>query len=252
MSLAVDGLTVRYGGVRAVDGVSLEAATGEFVCILGANGAGKSSLLNAIVGLVRHQAGTVHVDGERIDRLPAHRIARRGVTLVPEGRMVFARMSVKDNLLLSGRLQRTNRGPGPDRTLESILERFPILRERLDAPAGLLSGGQQQMLVLGRALMTGARTVLLDEPSLGLAPIVVVEVFDLLRRLRDEDGLTIVLVEQNARQALAVADRGYVLRNGQVVAVGTAAELRSSGAAEEAYLGRPAARPSTTGAGAPS
>jgi ABC-type branched-subunit amino acid transport system ATPase component len=238
VELAVENLSVRYGGVRALDDVSINAASGEFVCILGANGAGKSSLLNAIVGLVRHQGGSVLVQGERIDQLPAHRIARKGVTLVPEGRMVFAKMSVRENLLLAARLQEANRGSHPPRSLESILDRFPILRERLDAPAGLLSGGQQQMLVLGRALMSGARIILLDEPSLGLAPLIIKEVFDLLGRVRGEEGLTIILVEQNARQALAVADRGYVLRNGRVVAAGAAAELKASGAAEEAYLGR--------------
>jgi branched-chain amino acid transport system ATP-binding protein len=238
LDIAVEGLSVRYGGVRALDDVSIEAADGEFVCILGANGAGKSSLLNAIVGLVRHQAGSITVAGERIDKLPAHRIARKGVTLVPEGRMVFAKLSVEENLLLAARLQRANLGSHSPRTLDSMLARFPILRQRLDAPAGLLSGGQQQMLVLGRALMSGARIILLDEPSLGLAPLIVKEVFELLASLRRDEGLTIILVEQNARQALAVADRGYVLRNGRVVATGTAAELKCSGAAEEAYLGR--------------
>lgn len=234
MEIVADEMVVRYGAVQAVDRVSITASTAEFVCILGANGAGKSSLLNAIMGLVGHQGGTVHIDGERIDHLPAHRIARHGITLVPEGRMVFSRMTVRENLLLAGRLgSETHNGDA----LEQVLDRFPVLRERLDAAAGLLSGGQQQMLVLGRAVMTGAKVVLLDEPSLGLAPLLVTEVFEMLQRLRD-DGMTIVLVEQNARQALAVADRGYVLRNGRVVASGTAAELRSSGATEAAYLGK--------------
>ena len=235
MDLVVEDLSVRYGGVQAVDEVSIEAHSGEFVCILGANGAGKSSLLKAIMGLVRTQSGTVRLDGARIDRVPSHRIARRGITLVPEGRMVFARMTVRENLLLAARLQRANADDASEVTLDSVLDRFPVLGERIDAPAGLLSGGQQQMLVLGRALMTGARLVLLDEPSLGLAPLLVAEVFDMLKRFR-EDGVTIVLVEQNARQALAVADRGYVLRNGRVVAAGTTATLRESQVAEDAYL----------------
>jgi ABC-type branched-subunit amino acid transport system ATPase component len=235
MDLVVEDLSVRYGGVQAVEKVTIEAHTGEFVCILGANGAGKSSLLNAIMGIVRAQSGTIRLNDERIDRMPSHRIARRGMTLVPEGRQVFARMSVRENLLLAGRLQSANAKDGSAVTLDAVLDRFPVLRERLDAPAGLLSGGQQQMLVLGRALMTGARLVLLDEPSLGLAPLLVAEVFAMLKTFR-EDGVTIVLVEQNARQALAVADRGYVLRNGRVVVGGTAAMLRESQAAEDAYL----------------
>jgi ABC-type branched-subunit amino acid transport system ATPase component len=230
MDLVVEDLSVRYGGVQAVEKVTIEAHTGEFVCILGANGAGKSSLLNSIMGIVRAQSGTIRLNGERIDRLPPHRIARRGMTLVPEGRQVFARMSVRENLMLAGRLQSEEAV-----TLDAVLDRFPVLRERLDAPAGLLSGGQQQMLVLGRALMTGARLVLLDEPSLGLAPLLVAEVFEMLKTFR-ADGVTIVLVEQNARQALAVADRGYVLRNGRVVVGGTAEMLRASQAAEDAYL----------------
>jgi branched-chain amino acid transport system ATP-binding protein len=232
--LQVDDLVVRYGPIVAVRGVSLRVEQGEIVALLGANGAGKSSFLNAVAGLVPAASGRIVFAGQEIHRLPAERIVKSGLSLTPEGRRVFPRLSVADNLRLGS-------VPQADRTAvagtrERVLELFPILRQRLDQAAGTLSGGEQQMLAIGRSLMAAPRLLLLDEPSLGLAPILVDQIFDLLARLRDQ-GTTILLVEQNVHRALELAARAYVLVNGQIEREGNAAELKASAEIERAYLG---------------
>jgi branched-chain amino acid transport system ATP-binding protein len=232
--LRVDDLVVRYGPIVAVREAGLRVEQGEIVALLGANGAGKSSFLNAIAGLVPVASGRVEFRGEELQRLSPERIVRRGVALTPEGRRVFPRLSVRDNLRVGGVTQRDR--VTEDRARDRVLELFPILQERLHQSAGTLSGGQQQMLAIGRSLMSGPSLLLLDEPSLGLAPILVDQIFDLVGRLRAE-GVTILLVEQNVHRALEIADRAYVLVNGQVEREGSAAELRSSAEIERAYLG---------------
>jgi branched-chain amino acid transport system ATP-binding protein len=232
--LAVEQLRVEYGPIKAVRGVDLRVEQGEIVVLLGANGVGKSSLLNALAGLVPVAGGRVLFEGRELSRLPAEKIVRRGIALVPEGRRVFPRLSVAHNLRLGGatRRDRVER----DATRERLLELFPVLRERLGQEAGTLSGGQQQMLAIARGLMSRPRLLLLDEPSLGLAPIVVRQIFRLLSELR-EGGTTLLLVEQNVHQALAIADRAYVMAAGRFEVSGNAGELRGSAEIEQAYLG---------------
>jgi branched-chain amino acid transport system ATP-binding protein len=232
--LEVDDLSVRYGSLVAVSRVSLRVDEGSIVTVLGANGAGKSSLLGAVAGLVPSAAGRIVFDGRAIANLPAERVVRLGVALVPEGRRVFARLTVSDNLRLGAAARRDGAAVAADR--ERVLELFPVLRDRLWQAAGTLSGGQQQMLAIGRALMSRPRLLLLDEPSLGLAPIVVEQIFALVGRLREE-GVTVLLVEQNAHRALALADDAYVLASGRVEVSGRAADVRASSDVERAYLG---------------
>ncbi len=231
--LAVTDLTVTYGGIRAVDRISFSLQEGELVALIGANGAGKSSTLRAIAGIVPIAEGDVRLAGESLRTVPAHEIPRRGLVLVPEGRRVFGELSVLDNLYLGGYTRSPEeRAAG----LERVFALFPRLKERVNQAAGTLSGGEQQMLAIGRALMANPRVLLLDEPSLGLAPVVVEQVFDLLRRLHAE-GVSMLLVEQNARMALAVADRAYVLQTGRIVMSGAAAELAASDEVRARYLG---------------
>jgi branched-chain amino acid transport system ATP-binding protein len=232
--LRIDQLVVRYGPIVAVQGVSVNVERGEIVALLGANGAGKSSVLNAVAGLVAVSEGRVLFGEQEIQREPAERIVRRGLALVPEGRRVFPKLTVADNLRLGGVPQRDQSSLA--QTRERVLELFPVLRERATQAAGTLSGGQQQMLAIGRALMSSPSLLLLDEPSLGLAPIIVDEIFALVARLRDQ-GTTIVLVEQNVHRALEIADRAYVFAHGVVDREGPAAELRTSAEIERAYLG---------------
>jgi branched-chain amino acid transport system ATP-binding protein len=232
--LSVRGLRVEYGPIKAVRSVDLRVEQGEIVALLGANGAGKSSLLNAVAGLVPAAGGSVLLDERELLGVAPERVVRRGIALVPEGRRVFPRLSVGDNLRLGGAIRRDARGLAADR--ERILALFPILGKRLHQEAGTLSGGEQQMLAIGRALMSRPRLLLLDEPSLGLAPIVVGGIFRLLEELR-RDGATLLLVEQNVHLALSIADRGYVMATGRIQSEGAAAELRQSGGIEEAYLG---------------
>jgi branched-chain amino acid transport system ATP-binding protein len=234
MLLSVESVRVEYGAIKAVRGVDLRVEQGELVVLLGANGAGKSSLLNAVAGLVAVTAGSVVFDGHEIAGQAAERIVRRGIALVPEGRRVFPRLSVRDNLRLGGASRKDARELG--QTRERLLTLFPILGERLGKEAGTLSGGQQQMLAIARALMSKPRLLLLDEPSLGLAPIVVKQILDLFSELR-LDGTTLLLVEQNVHLALEVADRVYVMANGRIEASGTAEQFRASEAIEQAYLG---------------
>ena len=232
--LSVTNLQVRYGAVEAVRGVDIEVGQGELVALLGGNGAGKSSTLNAIVGLVPASGGRVDFMSADISDLPTEMLVRKGITLSPEGRRVFSGLTVAENLSL-GAYGRADRDGIAD-TFARVYDLFPILRERGNQLAGTLSGGQQQMLAIGRALMIAPKLLLLDEPSLGLAPQIVETIFELIATLRDQ-GITILLVEQNVAMSLDIVDRGYVMAGGRIVAAGTADELSSSNIVEEAYLG---------------
>jgi ABC-type branched-subunit amino acid transport system ATPase component len=228
-------LTAGYGAAPAIEEVAIDVLPGEVVALLGANGAGKSTTMRAIAGLLRPVDGDVILDDTNIARLEAHRIAARGLALVPEGRQVFPELSVADNIRL-GAFARREPGFDAEAEIEALLKRFPRLRERLTSRAGLLSGGEQQMLAIARGLMAKPRIILLDEPSLGLAPAVINELFDVLADLRDE-GVTILVVDQMAALALTVADRAYVLESGRIVRADTAAALAGDPALEAAYLG---------------
>lgn len=235
MQLAIDDLHVSYGKVRAVQGVSLGVHTGRLVTVIGANGAGKSSLLHAICGLVRPRAGRVRVDDADIGRMPYHRLVRRGVVLVPEGRQLVAGLTVSETLMLGAAAARLPSAEAR-RLMAGVLDSFPMLADRLDEQAGLLSGGQAQMLALARGLMSAPRLLLLDEPSLGLAPRALTELFELIGEL-NRKGLTILMVEQNVRQALAIADYGYVMESGRVILEGPAEELAENPVLVASYLG---------------
>jgi branched-chain amino acid transport system ATP-binding protein len=231
--LAVRALASHYGRIRALDGIDLEVGEGELVALVGANGAGKSTLLRVLSGVQPTSAGRVHFLGEDITREAAECRVRRGIIQVPEGRQVFGPLSVEDNLLLGGyTCPRARRGA----ELERVYEMFPVLRERRAQAAGLLSGGQQQLLAMGRGLMASPRLLLLDEPSMGLAPRLVAEIFAKVRVLKAAHT-TILLVDQNARAALGVADRGYVLETGRVVLAGAGADLLGNEQVKAAYLG---------------
>ena len=232
--LSVESLVVTYGGIEALHGISLHVEAGEIVGVLGPNGAGKSSALNGIMGLVKTPHGRVTFQGDDITHRETESIVREGLALVPERRRLFGRLSVRDNLLLGAASRRDK--DAARRDLDRVLELFPVLAERLDQLAGLLSGGEAQQLAIARAVMSGPRLLLLDEPSLGLAPLLVERVFALVRTLRDE-GLTILIVEQNAYQVLEFADRAYVLRNGAIVDKGTGRELLAREDLRSQYLG---------------
>ncbi len=233
--LRIEDLEVAYGGVRAVGGVSLVVGRGEVVALLGANGAGKSSTLRAAVGSVRARAGRVVFDGQDITGTPTHRLVSRGMAMIPEGARVFARQSVEANLRLGAF---TVREPAEvQRRLDQVYGMFGRLAERRAQLAGTLSGGERQMLAIGRALLSGPRLLLIDEPSLGLSPKLVEEVFEALAGLNREQGLSVLLVEQNTAMALDLAARGYVLQSGQVVLQGSAEELRNDDEVRRAYLG---------------
>nr|WP_227506239.1 ABC transporter ATP-binding protein [Marinobacter psychrophilus] len=230
----VKDLVIDYGAAPVVEGVNLMVNPGELIAILGANGAGKSSILQAIAGLHSASYGSVVLNNENIETLDASQIAGRGLALVPEGRQVFPELSVRDNLLM-GAYTRTDRAH-LDQDVNDILARFPRLQDRINSPAGLLSGGEQQMVAIGRGLMAKPSILLLDEPSLGLAPAMVAELYDALAALRDE-GVTLLLVDQMANLALQVADRAYVLETGRVVHSGDAEALLNDPELEAAYLG---------------
>jgi len=232
--LSVSQLSVAYGGIQAVRELSLEVAPGEMVCLIGANGAGKTTTLKAISGLLVPHAGSVHFDGQSLTRLPAHEVARHGLALVPEGRGVFPRMSVAENLMM-GAYVRNDRA-AIARDLDRVYALLPRLTERRAQLAGLLSGGEQQMLALGRAMMARPRLLLLDEPSMGLAPLMVQAVFDIIRRIA-AGGVAVLLIEQNAHLALKTCARGYVLENGAITLSGRADELAANPAVRHAYLG---------------
>jgi len=230
--LDVRDLDVRYGAIRAIKGIGFTVEEGEIVALLGANGAGKTTTQKTISGMLRPAAGSITFDGQRIDGIPAHRLIGLGICHVPEGRHVFPRMTVAENLEMGAfRFRR------PDEAeLERVLELFPRLRERFRQQAGTLSGGEQQMLAIGRALMGKPRLLLLDEPSMGRAPLIVRQIFDIIREINDS-GVTVLLVEQNAAQALALANRGYVLETGELVLQGTGQELLADDRVRAAYLG---------------
>ena len=233
-SLAVRGLSVSYGRTEAVKGIDLEVAAGQVVCLIGANGAGKTSVMRALSGLLKPRGGRIEFDGADITGWRAHRIAAAGLRQVPEGRQIFAELTVAENLTIGAWLER-DAGAIASRS-EAMLQRFPRLRERREQVAGSLSGGEQQMLALARALMGAPKLLLLDEPSMGLAPLFVEEIFSIITELK-RDGVTILLVEQNASAALDVADFAYVLENGQIVLQGPAAEIAANPKIVTAYLG---------------
>jgi len=232
--LKVENLHVYYGGIHALQGISLEVPEGEIVTLIGANGAGKSTTLRTISGIVKPREGTITFDGEDITALPAYKIVEKGIAMVPEGRRILANMTTLENLLVGAHSRRDPKGVKED--LEWIFNLFPILKERASQSAGTLSGGEQQMLALGRALMSRPKLLLMDEPSLGLAPFLVKEVFKTIKQLHNE-GKTILLVEQNARAALHIADYGYVLEAGRIVLQGTGEELAQNDNVRKAYLG---------------
>ncbi|MEA2718696.1 MAG: branched-chain amino acid transport system ATP-binding protein [Candidatus Eremiobacteraeota bacterium] len=235
--LALRDVQAGYGSATVLRGVSLDVADGETVALVGANGAGKSTLLKTISGLVRVRGGDIALAGASLAGVPAPQRVRRGIAHVPEGRDVFGGLTVGENLRLGAYAVRRDADARElERRLEDVLERFPVLRERLDRPAAELSGGQQQMLAIGRGLMARPRLLLLDEPSLGLSPALVERIFAILRDLRGA-GISVLIAEQNARMTLAVADRGYVLENGSIVAQGSGRELLESPQIVERYLG---------------
>ena len=241
--LELDDVAVAYGKRRAIDGITLSVSSGEIVTLLGANGAGKSTTLRAVSGLVRPTRGRIRYEGRDITDVPADAIVAAGVSHVPEGREIFPEFTVHENLLVGGHtIERSRIGE----RLESVFRLFPVLRDRTAQTAGTLSGGEQQMLAIGRALMTRPRLLLLDEPSLGLAPILAREIFRVIRRVNQE-GVAVLLVEQNARRALALASRGYVLETGRLVTSGSSAELSADSRVRSAYLGLDRARSNVGG-----
>ena len=232
--LELHDVEVYYGSIRALKGVSLTVAEGELVTLIGSNGAGKSTTLKAISGLLRPRVGRMLYRGQSIDHLPSHQIVALGISHCPEQRHIFGRLTVAENLRLGAVQRRDPDGIRRDR--ERVYELFPVLQERSRQLAGTLSGGEQQMLAIGRALMSRPKLLLLDEPSLGLAPLLVLAIFDTIRQLKGA-GTTILLVEQNARLALEVADRGYVMETGRIMLAGTATELKANPQVEHTYLG---------------
>ena len=231
--LKVNDINVYYGAIHAIKGVSFEVNDGEVVTLIGANGAGKSTILNTVCGLLRSRTGSIEFLGRNLASVPAHKIVELGMAHVPEGRRIFQQMTVEENLELGAYTQaRSAIEPG----LERVYGQFPRLKERRRQVAGTLSGGEQQMLAMGRGLMSGPRLLMLDEPSMGLAPILVEQIFEIIRQLH-KAGVTILLVEQNAQMALSVADRGYVLETGKIVATGAGADLLRDEAVKKAYLG---------------
>ena len=231
--LKVDDINVWYGSIHAIKGISFEVYEGEIVTLIGANGAGKSTTLNTISGLLHSKTGSVTFQGKNLAKIPPHKVVEQGLAQVPEGRRVFLQMTVKENLEMGAY---TMPAGGVQADLEMVYDLFPRLKERYRRVAGTLSGGEQQMLAMGRALMSHPKLLMLDEPSMGLAPILVEQIFEIIRNLH-QHGSTILLVEQNAQAALSIADRGYVLETGKIVTTGTGAELLSSPAIKKAYLG---------------
>ena len=231
--LKVNDINVYYGSIHAIKGVSFEVHQGEVVTLIGANGAGKSTTLQTISGLLRSKTGSIEFLGENLGGVAPHKIVAKGLAHVPEGRRVFLQMTVEENREM-GAFTRPN--SEIDSGIENVYERFPRLKERRKQIAGTLSGGEQQMLAMGRALMSSPKLLMLDEPSMGLAPLLVEQIFDIIRELH-KAGTTILLVEQNAQMALSVADRGYVLETGKIVATGTGADLLNDDAVKKAYLG---------------
>ncbi len=232
--LEVKNLRVSYGVIEAIKGVSFEVEQGEIIALIGANGAGKTTVMQTINGLLPAKEGQVFLDGENITNIPAHRIILKGMTQVPEGRRIFQELTVFDNLMLGAYTRKDKKEFRA--ALESVYEKFPILSERNKQIAGTLSGGEQQMLAMGRALMSHPRILLLDEPSMGLSPLYVNEIFQIIKEI-NEAGTTVLLVEQNAKKALSIANRAYVLETGRIVLSGDAKELMNDESIRKAYLG---------------
>ncbi|MCR5234995.1 MAG: ABC transporter ATP-binding protein [Lachnospiraceae bacterium] len=231
--LKVNELHVYYGSIHAIKGISFEVNEGEVVTLIGANGAGKSTTLNSVAGLLKLGNGNVEFNGKVLNGIPAHKIVKEGMALCPEGRRIFQQLTVKENLEMGAYI---GDGSTLDADLCNVYELFPRLKERYKQIAGTLSGGEQQMLAMGRALMSHPKLLMLDEPSMGLAPILVEQIFDIIKQLHSK-GTTILLVEQNAQMALKVADRGYVLETGRIVTTGTGRELLHNDSVRKAYLG---------------
>lgn len=231
--LRIENVNTHYGPIQALHDVSVEVKQGEIVTLIGANGAGKTTLMMTICGDPQATTGSVKFDGEEISKLQTASIMQKGLAIVPEGRRVFSGMTVEENLAMGGYFRTKAEAA---ETMEHVLELFPRLRERFSQRAGTMSGGEQQMLAIGRAMMSRPRMILLDEPSLGLAPIIIQQIFAIIQKLRDE-GVTIFLVEQNANQALRIADRGYVLEHGHVVLEGSGQDLLTNEDVQKAYLG---------------
>lgn len=231
--LNVSGLDVYYGSIHAIKNISFEVNEGEIVTLIGANGAGKSTTLNTVAGLLKPGNGSVELNGKSLLGTPAHKIVKEGMALCPEGRRIFQQLTVRENLEMGAY---TGDGTGLEDDLNMVTDLFPRLKERYKQVAGTLSGGEQQMLAMGRALMSHPKILMLDEPSMGLAPILVEQIFDIIKKLHSK-GTTILLVEQNAQMALSVADRGYVLETGRIVTTGTGKELLNNDSVRKAYLG---------------
>ncbi len=233
--LTVQDLKVSYGGIEALKGISFHVDAGEIVTLIGANGAGKSTTLRTIAGLVPASAGSIAYDGQTVTGMDTQKIVERGVVLVPEGRRVFANLTVLENLRIGAYLRKDDAGVMQD--IEHVYSLFPRLKERHWQMAGTLSGGEQQMLAVGRALMAKPRLIMMDEPSLGLAPLIVKDIFDIIQRI-NADGVTVLLIEQNANAALRIAHRGYVLETGHITLTGTGTELLENEEVKQAYLGK--------------
>lgn len=231
--LQVENLVVKYGNIAAVKGISLDVAEGEIISVVGANGAGKSTTVNTIAGIVKMTSGKIIYNGIDISKTTPQERVKQGIILAPEGRQMFNEMSVKENLLMGAYLQDS---ASANQMFDTIFDLFPILKSRLKQPAGTLSGGEQQMLCIGRAMMSKPKLLMLDEPSLGLAPLIVKEIFELIKRIR-EMGCTILLIEQNVRMALGVSDRAYVMQTGEVVISGNSKDVVNMPEVQEAYLG---------------
>lgn len=234
MLLKVDNLNVNYGVIHAIKDISFEVEEGEIVALIGANGAGKTSTMHAISGLLNSKTGVITFDGKDISKMPAHKIIAQGLAQVPEGRRIFAQLSVEENLEMGAYLRKDKQ---INADMQHIYELFPRLKERKKQLAGTLSGGEQQMLAMGRALMSKPKLLLLDEPSMGLSPILVNEIFQIIKDINEKDGVTVLLVEQNANKALSIADHAYVLEIGEITISGKASEVAANPKVREAYLG---------------
>ncbi|MBQ0064411.1 MAG: ABC transporter ATP-binding protein [Firmicutes bacterium] len=235
MLLEIKNIDVFYGVIQAIKNVSFEVSEGEIVALIGSNGAGKTTIMHTISGLIRSKKGNIVFDGNDITKMPTHNIPRKGLIQVPEGRHVFTEMTVMENLEMGAYLR--NDKAEIEKDLENIFKRFPRLQERKTQLAGTLSGGEQQMLAMGRAMMSKPKLLLLDEPSMGLSPILVNEIFDIIKTINKEDGVTILLVEQNANKALQIADHAYVLETGSITTSGKAIDVANDPKVKEAYLG---------------
>lgn len=232
--LEINDLCVNYGMITALKGISFEVNEGEVIALIGANGAGKTTTLHALTGLIPAKSGSIKLNGKELTKVPAHKIVEMGMAHVPEGRRIFQHLSVLDNLKLGAYTRKDKANIEKD--MQMVYERFPRLAERKNQIAGTLSGGEQQMLAMGRALMSNPKIIVMDEPSMGLSPILVSEIFDIITSIR-KDGTTVLLVEQNAKKALAIADRAYVLETGNIVLSGNASDLINDESIKKAYLG---------------